>query len=133
MPQSYTIARLAEAAGVHVETVRYYQRRKLVPVPTPPLGSIRRYQKADLEQLRFIKRAQVIGFTLNEIEGLMALRTSRSCRATRELAAAKLSVVERKIRELRKLHQELAALIANCDANPEDSTCPVIDRLVLHP
>ncbi len=129
MPQSYTIARLAQAAGVHVETVRYYQRRKLVPKPLPPASGIRRYRETDVERLRFIKRAQAIGFTLNEVESLLALRARRSCRATRKLAAAKLQIVDGRIRELRRLRRELAGLISDCDVNQEDSNCPVIERL----
>lgn len=131
MPQPYTIARLAAAAGVHVETIRYYQRRKLIPKPIPPLGGVRRYAEADAERLRFIKRAQAMGFTLIEIESLLKLRTRRSCHATRELAATKLRIVDGRIRELRHLRSELAELIAGCDANSVDSTCPVIERLAL--
>ena len=125
----YTIARLAAAASVHVETVRYYQRRGLIPEPARPPGSVRRYTDADVERLRFIKHAQVMGFTLAEIEGLMRLRARRSCHATRKLAAAKLQVVDDRIRELCQLRDDLAGLIAHCDANSEDSTCPFIERL----
>ena len=129
MPQSYTIARLAAAAGVHIETVRYYQRRRLVPEPQRPLAGVRRYTEADAERLRYIKRAQAMGFTLKEIESLLNLRTRRSCRATRELAATKLHLIDARIRELRQLRKELAGLVADCDANAQDSTCPTIERL----
>jgi MerR family transcriptional regulator, mercuric resistance operon regulatory protein len=127
----YTIARLAAAAGVHLETIRYYQRLKLVPEPPRPLGGIRRYTEADADRLRFVKRAQAMGFTLAEIMSLLTLQRRRSCRATRELAAAKLGLVEARIRELRRLRTELAGLIADCDANVDDSACPVIQRLAL--
>lgn len=130
MPQSYTIGTLAAAAGVHVETVRYYQRRGLVPEPRRPRGSVRRYSDADAERLRFIKRARTVGFTLAEVQALLSLRTRKSCRATRELAAAKLQFVDARIRELRHLRHELTQWIADCDANSEDSICPAIDRLV---
>jgi MerR family mercuric resistance operon transcriptional regulator len=129
MPQSYTIAGLATAAGVHVETIRYYQRLKLVPEPPRPIGSIRRYTEADADRLRFIKRAQAMGFTLAEITSLITLQARRSCRATRELAATKLHLVDARIRELRDLRKELAGLIADCDANTQDTRCPVIQRL----
>lgn len=129
MPHSYTIARLAGAAGVHIETIRYYQRLKLVPEPPRPVGGIRRYTEADAERLRFIKRAQVMGFTLEEIRSLIALQTRRSCRATRDLAAGKLHLVDARIQELRDLRKELAGLIADCDANTQDTKCPVIQRL----
>jgi MerR family mercuric resistance operon transcriptional regulator len=129
MPRPYTIARLAEAADVHVETIRYYQRLKLVPEPPRPLGGIRRYTEADADRLRFIKRAQAMGFTLAEIVNLLALQRRRSCHATRELAASKLRLVDTRISELRVLRRELAGLIADCDANAEGGACPVIRRL----
>lgn len=129
MPHAYTIARLAGAAGVHIETIRYYQRLNLVPEPPRPVGGIRRYSEDDAERLRFIKRAQVMGFTLAEIRSLITLQARRSCRATRELAATKLRLVDARIRQLRDLRKELAGLIADCDANKQDTQCPVIQRL----
>ncbi len=110
--------------------VRYYQRRGLVPEPRRPRGSVRRYSDEGAERLRFIKRVQTVGFTLAEIQALLSLRSRKSCRATRELAAAKLHFVDARIRELRQLRRELTQWIADCDANSEDSTCPVIDRLL---
>jgi MerR family mercuric resistance operon transcriptional regulator len=129
MPRPYTIACLAAAAGVHVETIRYYQRLKLVPEPPRPLGGIRRYTEGDADRLRFIKRAQAMGFTLAEIVNLLAFQKRRSCHATRELAASKLRLVDTRISELRVLRRELAGLIADCDANAEGGACPVIRRL----
>ena len=129
MPRSYTIARLAAAAGVHVETIRYYQRLRLVPEPVRPVGGIRRYSEAEADRVRFIKRAQAMGFTLEEIRSLITLQARRSCHATRELAAMKLRMIDARIRELRALRKELAGLIAGCDANIVDTTCPVIQRL----
>lgn len=129
MSRPYTIARLAAAAGVHIETIRYYQRLKLVPQPPRPLGGIRRYTDADADRLRFIKRAQGMGFTLVEVESLLKLQARRSCHATRELAATRLRLVDARIRELRELRKELAGLIADCDANNQEAKCPVIQRL----
>jgi MerR family mercuric resistance operon transcriptional regulator len=126
---SFTIAGLANAAAVNVETVRYYQRRGLMPEPSRPPGSIRRYASTDAERLRFIKRAQAMGFTLEEIKNLLSLRVRRSCRATRALAAAKLSLVEARIEELRQLRNGLVELVAACDANAQESCCPMIERL----
>jgi MerR family mercuric resistance operon transcriptional regulator len=129
MPRPYTIARLAAAAGIHIETVRYYQRLGLVPEPARPLGGVRRYGERDADRLRFIKRAQAMGFTLAEVASLLTLQEKRSCRATRELAATKLRLIDARIRELRDLRRELAGLIADCDANTQDTKCPVIQRL----
>jgi MerR family transcriptional regulator, mercuric resistance operon regulatory protein len=129
VPRNYTIARLAGAADVHVETIRYYQRLKLVSEPPRPVGGIRRYSDADVERLRFIKRAQVMGFTLEEVRSLIALQARRSCRATRDLAMTKLRLIDARVRELRDLRKELAGLIADCDANTQETMCPVIQRL----
>lgn len=129
MPRPYTIARLAAAVGIHVETVRYYQRLRLVPEPARPLGGIRRYGERDADRLRFIKRAQAMGFTLAEVASLLKLQEKRSCHATRELAATKLRLVDARIRELRDLRRELAGLIADCDANVQEAKCSVIQRL----
>jgi MerR family mercuric resistance operon transcriptional regulator len=129
MSRSYTIAGLAAAGGVHVETVRYYQRLKLLPEPAKPPGGIRRYTESDADRLRFIKRAQNMGFALTEVASLLALQQRVSCHATRELAAAKLRLLDARIRELRGLRKELARLVAACDTNTHDDTCPVLERL----
>jgi MerR family transcriptional regulator, mercuric resistance operon regulatory protein len=127
-----TIGALAAAAGVHVETVRYYQRRGLITEPARPAGGVRRYTADDADRLRFIKRAQAMGFALAEIGNLLKLRTRRSCRATRGLAQAKLNLVTARIRELHELRKELVILLAGCDSNTEDTRCPLMDRLVSH-
>ena len=127
--KSYTIARLAQAAGVHVETIRYYQRLNLLPEPRRPVGGIRRYTQTDAERLRFIKRAREMGFALTEVAGLLSLRKRPSCSTTREVAATNLRLVDARIRKLRKLRQELARLVAACDANKQDASCPVIRSL----
>jgi MerR family mercuric resistance operon transcriptional regulator len=129
LPESFTIARLANGAGVHIETVRYYQRLRLIPKPTRPTRGVRRYTSDDVERLRFIKRAQTMGFTLGEMPALLELKEQRSCRATRELATSKLHAIDAQIRSLRKLRAELAALVSECSSNVDDSKCPVIDRL----
>jgi MerR family transcriptional regulator, mercuric resistance operon regulatory protein len=127
--QTYTISRLAAAADVNVETVRYYQRRRLMPEPARPAGGTRLYTHADAQRLRFIKRAQLMGFALAEIENLLDLAARRSCQTTRYLALSKLQSVDARIRELRQLRKELATLVAQCDTNAGDSSCPILDRL----
>jgi len=128
-PTLLTISGLAAAAAVSIETVRYYQRRGLLREPPRPPGGMRRYANADVDQLRFIKRAQAMGFTLEEIGSLLKLRVQNACHATRALAVSKLRLVDTNIRELQQLRAELAQLIAACDANAEESRCPVIERL----
>jgi MerR family mercuric resistance operon transcriptional regulator len=84
--ESITIGALAKAANVHVETVRYYQRRGLLREPARPLNSIRRYGVADVSRLRFIKHAQQSGFTLDEVRALLRLSGRPACGASRTLA-----------------------------------------------
>jgi MerR family mercuric resistance operon transcriptional regulator len=129
MATSLTIGGLAQAAAVNTETVRYYQKRGLLPVPDRVLGGIRRYSAADVEQLRFIKRAQAVGFSLAEILTLLELRAKVCCSATRELALAKVQMIENRVDELQQMRAELAQWIADCDANDADLTCPVIEHL----
>lgn len=129
MSRGYTIGQLATAAGVNVETVRYYQRRKLIAEPKRPAGRVRRYGGADAERLRFIKDAQRLGFSLSEIEELLDLLAPMSCSKTREIAAAKLKFLDERIRELKELRRQFVRLLAACDQNADESRCPIIERL----
>ena len=128
MAELLRIGGLAKAAGVNVETVRYYQRRGLLREPARPLNGLRRYGAADVSRLRFIKHAQRSGFTLEEVRALLDLSGSLACRASRTLAAKKLATIEDKMRILLRLRRELRAWVAACDANTRDS-CPALDRL----
>ena len=128
MQQSYTIGQLASEVGVNVETIRYYQRRKLLPKPKRTLGHTRRYSNSEVVRLRFIKCAQRLGFTLREIDDLLELLEPMSCSKTRAIAAAKLEQLDERIAELQALREEFTALIAKCDANRDESRCPIIER-----
>src|SRR5258707_15890276 len=85
-----TIGRVAAAAGVNVETIRYYQRRGLLEEPAKPLGGYRNYPTEMVKRIRFIKRAQALGFTLEDVAGLLQLNDTDACAKTRHLAARKL-------------------------------------------
>ena len=128
MSESLTIGALAKAANVHIETVRYYQRRGLVREPERPQNGIRRYGIADVSRLRFIKHAQQSGFTLDEVQALLRLSGRPACGASRTLAARKLAAIEEKMRILTRLRRELRAWIAACDANTGDH-CPALEKL----
>lgn len=128
MTELLRIGGLAKAAAVHVETVRYYQRRGLLRVPPRPLNGTRRYGAAEVSKLRFIKHAQQSGFSLEEIRALLGLSGRPACRASRALAAKKLETIEGKMRILIRLRRELRAWVATCDANTQDF-CPALDRL----
>lgn len=130
MQRSYTIGQLATEVGVHVETIRYYHRRKLLPEPKRPHGRPRRYGPAEITRLRFIKCAQRLGFTLREIDELLELLQPVSCSKTREITAAKLDVIDERIRSLQDLRTEFTQLLAACDANTDESRCPIIERFM---
>lgn len=125
----YTIGALAKQAGVNVETVRYYQRRGLVGEPQRPLGGIRRYSDAHVRRLRFIKQAQVLGFSLEEVKELLALEDGRHCREAERLASMKLAAVRERVGQLRRVEQALATLVARCECNTGKVRCPLIAAL----
>lgn len=129
----YTIGQLARAAGVNVETVRYYQRRRLVAEPRRPLNGIRRYPEQSVGRIRFIKRAQELGFTLAEIANLLALEDGRNCSQARELARRKLDLVESRLADLTRLRRTLRELIAQCDVTGGKVSCPIISVLASRP
>ena len=124
-----TIGRLAKAAGVNVETIRYYQRRGLVDEPTKPLGGYRRYALSAASRVRFIKRAQQLGFTLDEVTGLLRLEDGQSCRETRLLAEHKLALIEKRIADLTRMRRTLKGLITECAAGQRPRSCPIIATL----
>lgn len=130
MEANLTIGRLAELAQVNVETVRYYQRRGLAREPARPMGGVRRYSYDDVKRIRFIRRAQQLGFTLEEITHLLKLEDGRSCRETERLARQKLSVVEARIADLGRMRKTLRELIGRCEAGRGRMACPIIDSLV---
>ncbi len=103
--QGLSIGRLADAADVNVETIRFYQRKGLLDVPDKPPGGIRRYTDTDLVRLRFIESAQKLGFRLGEVGELLALDDGRHCRGTALSAVACLAEVREKIRSLKKLER----------------------------
>jgi MerR family mercuric resistance operon transcriptional regulator len=124
-----TIGRLADEAGVNVETIRYYQRRGLVPEPAKPLNGHRRYAGDAVKRVHFIKRAQVLGFTLEEIGSLLDLDAAHACADTRALAAHKLDVIDTKLADLKAMRKALVALVGQCDSGAAKGPCPIISAL----
>lgn len=124
MAKPMTIGQLAKSAGVNVETIRYYQRRGLIATPARPLGGRRVYVDLALRQIAFIRRAQMLGFTLEEIRGLLAIADGRRCEEGRAYASAKLEELKARLRELSRMCRELAQLVKRCDAN-RGGPCPV--------
>ena len=124
-----TIGALAAASGVHLETIRYYQRLGLVDEPHRPAGGIRRYDARTVARLRFIKRAQQLGFTLDEVRQLLAFEDGGRCGATRRLAETKLAQIEARIADLARMRRLLKALIGECASSRTAPACPIIDAL----
>ena len=129
--QGFTIGKLAQNAGVGVETVRYYQRRGLLAEPAAG-GGYRRYDAAHLERLNFIKRAQGVGFTLEEIAELMTLNDTRDHRLARSLASEKIRSIEARIDQLAKVADALRHLVRECECGGQEMPCPII-RMALTP
>ncbi len=124
-----TIGSVAKRAGVHVETIRYYQRIGLLREPARPAGGVRRYPGETVERLRFIKRAQELGFSLEEVAELLRLNDGVHCRDARGVAAKKLALVEARVRDLNTVRRTLKQLIDECDAGHAPDHCPIIDSL----
>lgn len=129
MSDTLTIGTLANRAGVNVETLRYYQRRGLLQEPARPSQGFRRYSQESVKRVRFIKRAQNLGFTLDEILGLLTLDERRACLETRSMAAHKLEGIEAKIADLSKMRKALSRLVKACDASSGGVPCPIIHVL----
>ncbi|QBH96363.1 Hg(II)-responsive transcriptional regulator [Limnobaculum zhutongyuii] len=129
MASELTIGKLAESAGVNIETIRYYQRRGLLVEPIKPPGSHRRYSADEVKRVRFIKRAQALGFTLDEINALLTLDAACGCNETRTMALRKLSLIEKKMADLDVMRQALAGLVQQCDTGNGQTICPIIDML----
>lgn len=133
MPELPTIGTLARQAGVHVETVRYYQRRGLLEEPRRPPGGIRRYSEAHARRLRFIKQAQGLGFSLEEVKDLLTLEDGRHCREAERLGALKLTAVRERLAQLRHVERALAGLVNQCRCNRGTVSCPLIAALEREP
>ena len=122
---------VAAAAGVNVETLRYYERRGILKEPKRRPSGYREYAPETVRIVRFIKRAQELGFTLDEIEDLLALRDddTRTCGEVRASARAKVEEIEIKIRHLRAMNRALNVLVASCVDDASTRECPILDAL----
>ena len=120
---------LARQGGVNIETVRYYERRGLLPEPPRSQSGYRLFSKNDVRRVRFIRRAQELGFSLKEIEELLALRVEpQSTRAdVRQRAEAKIDGIEEKIRQLRAMKKSLQRLTASCSGRGPVCGCPILE------
>ncbi len=130
----WQIGAVAARSGLTIDTVRFYEKQGLIAKPRRTAGGFRLYSEGDLDRLHFVNEAQALGFSLAEVRELLLLRTAgpEACSHVRELLVQKLETVERKIKELRKLQQQLRAARKRCDqalARECPDSCPVIDRI----
>lgn len=130
--QALTISKLAQAAGVNVETIRFYQRRGLLSEPARPPGGIRRYAQHDVARVLFIKAAQRIGFTLDEIAQLLQLDDGTHCAEARAIAERKLADVRDRLADLQRIEAALAKLVGRCARRRGKPSCPLIAALQPH-
>ena len=129
MLREMTIGELARAAKVNVETVRYYHRRGLLPAPERPAGGIRRYPPEALSRLRFVKRSQALGFSLDDVDALLSLDDGQTCSAARGIGENKLADIRQRIRDLRTLERALKTLVDRCGVTKGRIKCPLIEAL----
>jgi MerR family mercuric resistance operon transcriptional regulator len=129
--ETLTTGEVADRANVNVQTVRYYERRGLIPEPPRSSGGFRQYSPEYVDRIRFIKRAQELGFTLEEAHELLQLSvTAEADRAdVRAVAQDKIDEVEKKIRALRRIRDTLAELVDACNGHGSTSECPILHVL----
>lgn len=122
---------VADRAGVNIETLRYYERRGLLPVPPRSPSGYRDYPTSAVRVLHFVKRGQALGFTLNEVEDLLHLADGgpESCDQARELATAHVADLDQKIAELQRMRGALAKLTASCSRPRDDRECPLLEAI----
>lgn len=130
MKEGLSSGQVARKAGVNIETLRYYERRRLLPLPPRTEGGYRVYPPEAVRQVRFIKRAQGLGFTLEEIQELLRLSQAGTgrCRDVRERVQQKIASIDEKVRQLQHMRAALTTLASTCSGSmaPE---CPILDEL----
>lgn len=124
-----TIGAFAASAGVNVETIRFYQRKGLLTEPERPYSGIRRYGDVEVSRVRFVKSAQRLGFSLDEIAELLRLEDGAHCQEARGLAEHKLVGVREKLDDLRRIESVLSTLVEDCRSVKGSISCPLISAL----
>lgn len=126
-----TIGSLAKELGICKETIRYYHRIGLLPVPAHlPNGAVRAYRDEHLQLLQFIKRAQRLGFSLDEIRSLIELSNGSCCHQVQAFAKRKLADLEQKMAEIAYMRNAIRALLNECVDNKREAQCPIIEALL---
>jgi MerR family transcriptional regulator, copper efflux regulator len=128
---SLTIGAVAKRAGVHIDTIRYYEREGLLPEPLRRASGYRSYNESVIRQLRFIRRAKDLGFTLEEIRDLLALSADRhrGVKAVKQRAEQRLASIDARITELTRIRNGLEQLIEACPGHGDPHECPILRAL----
>ena len=137
MPQGIQIGELAKQTGLSIDTIRFYEKQGLIKQPRRSEGGFRLFSADDLQKLFFIRRSQLLGFSLGEIRELLVLRDEKTqaCRHVRDLLNQKLAAVREKIEELRTLEEELRSALTKCNREMKkmpashDKGCPVLEEI----
>src|SRR5213596_1972763 len=129
--EALTRGELAQQGRVNAETIRYYERRGLLPKPPRTPSGYRTFDREAVRRLRFIKQAQALGFSLKEVRELLALRVDprTSCADVRRRAEAKIADIEEKLRALRAMKRTLVRITAACAGRGPVSECPILESL----
>ncbi len=131
MATDMTIGEVADRSSVNVQTIRYYERRGLLPTPRRSPGGYRQYSADNVHRIRFIKRAQALGFSLDKISELLALRVdpSSNCEEVLHHAEIKLRDIDERIEALRRMRRSLESLVGACRERRTTSACPILEVL----
>lgn len=130
-PEALTIGKLARHGGVNIMTIRYYERRGLLPAPARSASGYRLYADDAVRRLQFIRQAQLLGFSLAEIQDLLSLRmeSGTTCADIRMRAKEKIAAVEKKIEDLERIKNALTALASACRGKGPTADCPILEAL----
>lgn len=122
---------LAKRAGMNVETLRYYERKGLIEEPPRRMSGYREYPSDTVQQVRFIKRAQELGFSLREIKDLLSLRVEpgTTCSQVRQRGKKKIAEIQQKIADLQAIETALGKLVASCSGRGPATRCPILEHL----
>jgi len=126
-----TIGELAKQSNVHIETLRYYERRGLIPKPPRTVSNYRMYSSENLRRVKFIKQAQGLGFSLKEIKRLLALRAAprAKCADVRNYAIHKIEDIQERIHSLTRVRRSLEKLLRECSGDLPATACPILESL----
>ena len=129
--EAFTIGQLAKKANVNLETIRFYERKGLLPEPPRNKSGHRQYTAQDLRRTKFIKRTQTLGFSLQEISDLLSLKvkTGKTCGDVKKKVKAKIIDIEEKIETLQKMREVLLRLETDCPGKGPLNECPILDTL----